>query len=149
LKPDPGARKPPIPAKGAPEMKAHDPIARLARSGGFTLIEIMIVVCILGILIGIATPTWIRQREVSQTRSCQENLTKIAGAKEQWAMENNKTAADTPDWSDLYASDGSSYLKTMPACPAGGDYTLNTINENPTCSITVPDHNADPRDHTS
>ena len=118
------------------------PPHRVFRKTGFTLIEIMIVVAILGIVIAIAASTWIRQREISQLRVCQENLTKINGAKQQWALENNKPATAEPAWDDLVTPDGGGYLKMMPKCPASGTYTLNTVNENATCSVSVPDHNS-------
>jgi prepilin-type N-terminal cleavage/methylation domain-containing protein len=112
---------------------------------GFTLIEIMIVVAIIGIIIAIATSTWMRQRAISQQRVCQENLTKINGAKQEWALEKNKPSNATPTWDDLVADDGSSYLKKKPACPANGTYTLGLVDVDATCSITEPmDHNAAP-----
>lgn len=52
---------------------------------GFTLVEIMIVVAIIGIIIAIAVPAFLRARENSRGRACQENLSKIDGAKEQYA----------------------------------------------------------------
>ena len=109
---------------------------------GFTLVEIMIVVAILGIILGIAAPTWIRQREQSRTRACQENLTKIQGAKEQWAMENGKNDTATPAWADLINGDGSGYLKKTPVCPAEGTYTIGSMAEVALCSVTTPsNHN--------
>ncbi len=61
---------------------------------GFTLVEIMIVVAIIGIIIAIAVPAFLRARENSRATACQENLTKIDGAKEQYALEF-KYANDT------------------------------------------------------
>lgn len=109
---------------------------------GYTLVEIMIVVAILGIVLAIAGPTWIKQRTLSQARVCQENLSKIEGAKEQWALDNNKDASATPTWGDLVAADGSGYLKKQPECPSAGTYTLGSMAVTPSCSVTAPvDHN--------
>ena len=109
---------------------------------GFTLIEIMIVVAIIGIILAIAGSTWWRQRALSQMRSCQENLAKIGGAKEQWAMETHQPDNATPIWADLVSADGSGYIRKQPACPADGDYTINSVHRLPSCTVLVPyDHN--------
>ena len=98
---------------------------------GFTLVEIMIVVLIIGILLAIAVPNFIRARESSRAKSCVSNLKQIDSAKEQWAMDNKKTAADTPTSANLYGT----YTKSTPACPSSGTYTINAIGTAPTCSV--------------
>jgi hypothetical protein len=60
----------------------------------------------------------------------------VDGAKEQWALENRKTAAAVPTWNDLVGP--LKYIKEQPACPAGGTYTINAMAQRPTCS--VPGH---------
>src|ERR1041384_4886037 len=112
-----------------------EPMKKLARKlrHGFTLVEIMIVVLIIGILLAIAVPNFIRARESSRAKSCQANLKSINGAKEQWAMANKKTSADTPSADDLKGTD--KYGKTEPSCPGGGTYTINPIGPEPTCSV--------------
>ena len=103
---------------------------------GFTLIEIMIVVLIIGILLAIAVPNFIRARETSRAKACVSNLKQIDSAKEQWAMDNKKTALDTP----VLATDlvgATLYIKSMPVCPSGGTYVEGAVSTSPTCSITV------------
>ena len=101
---------------------------------GFTLVEIMIVVLIIGILLAIAVPNFIRARESSRAKSCVANLKQIDSGKEQWAMDNKKTSADTPAAADLYGAD--KYVKSTPACPASGTYTIAAVGTTPSCSKT-------------
>ena len=100
---------------------------------GFTLVEIMIVVLIIGILLAIAVPNFIRARESSRAKSCVSNLKQIDSAKEQWAMDNKKTSADSPVDADLYGT--TKYVKQTPSCPASGTYTINAVGTAPTCSV--------------
>jgi len=58
----------------------------------FTLVEIMIVVLIIGILMAIAVPNFVKARESSRKQTCISNLKQIDQAKEQWAMDNRKNA---------------------------------------------------------
>jgi prepilin-type N-terminal cleavage/methylation domain-containing protein len=106
---------------------------------GFTLVEIMIVVAIIGIIIAIAVPAFIRARENARGRACQENLTKIDGAKEQYMLEN-KASNDTDfsDWTSLVMDGGTGYMKTTPECPAGGTYAINSGGSIPTCDYAEP-----------
>ena len=98
----------------------------------FTLLEIMIVVAIIGILIAIAVPGWLRQRLLSAQRSCQEQLAKIDGAKEQWALETGQGEDAAPTPAMLYGE--TLYVRFTPVCPGGGTYVINTLAERPTCS---------------
>ena len=108
------------------------------KTKGFTLVEIMIVVAIIGILIAIAVPGFLRARENSRGRACQENLQKVDGAKEQWALENRLSNGSTvpSGWlDDVDICGPNGYIKRTPNCPSGGSYTPANIGTDPTCSI--------------
>lgn len=105
------------------------------RRGGFTLVEIMIVVLIIGILMAIAVPNFIKARETSRRNSCIANLKQIDSAKEQYAMALNLATGAAVTWANLTGASG--YMKgpaTGPVCPGGGTYTIAVIGTTPSCS---------------
>ena len=77
-------------------------------------------------------------KEASSMNACINNLRLIDAAKQQWALENKKTAADTPTWDDLRPYIGRGPNGELPSCPDGGVYTIGTVAEKPACS--VPNH---------
>lgn len=108
---------------------------RFRKSKGFTLVEIMIVVLIIGILLAIAVPNFIKARETSRTQTCIANLKQIDSAKEQFAMENKLDTGAAVAWTDL-VNGQTGYLKAQPSCPSGGTYTIDVVGTNPSCSLS-------------
>ena len=82
---------------------------------GFTLVEILIVVSVIGMLAAIATPYYLKARERSHRTSCMRNMQKIQQAKELYAINAGSKANVT--WSDILP-----YLRNLPSCPSGGEY---------------------------
>ena len=113
---------------------------RTSRKSGFTLVEIMIVVAIIGLLAAIAIPNFIKARTTSQKNACINNLRQVDGAIQQWALENKKDAAAAVKFTDI-----SSYLKNAVICPAGGttfadSYSLVDVATKPTCLKDSANH---------
>jgi general secretion pathway protein G len=101
--------------------------------GGFTLIEIMIVIAIIALIMSVAVPHFMRIRTNAQTKACIANLGQIESAKQIWGIETGKTSGDIPTQADLVPT----YLKTAPVCPALGIYNFKPIGQNPTCTVVA------------
>ncbi|HLK13751.1 MAG TPA: prepilin-type N-terminal cleavage/methylation domain-containing protein [Fimbriimonadaceae bacterium] len=100
---------------------------------GFTLIEIMIVVLIIGILLAIAVPNFVRARASSRLKAIESNLKQIDSAQTQWAMEQNKATGNAVTQGDLDGTGGSGakYL-TWPTGPVSGTYAVTVVGANAT-----------------
>jgi len=131
------------------------------RAAGFTLVEIMIVVLIIGILLAIAVPNFLAARETSRSKACVANLYQINSAKLQCVMDNklagNDTASTfyvdgtTPGAAGKYqltrAGGSVNYIRSVPVCPSGGNYAPGLVSASPSCSVATdpsagPDYQA-------
>ncbi len=109
------------------------------KSAGFTLVEIMIVVAIIGLLAAIAIPSFIKARARSQAAACINNLRQIEAGAQQYALEKGLHNGQTV----VFPTDVLTYVKlnssgSIPSCPGNGSYSLLTVGATPQaiCSLS-------------
>jgi prepilin-type N-terminal cleavage/methylation domain-containing protein len=122
-------------------------LIRTGSYSGFTIVELMIVVAIIGVLMAVAIPNFMKVRDTSQLAAVYNNLRIIEHAKDQWAMEHKKGTGDSTDLPAL-----SDFLKggtiksvvheiyeTNPiGLPAYATTSVKLGTYNPTVPISIP-----------
>ena len=115
-----------------------------SRRSGFTLVEIMIVVAIIGLLASIAIPNFVQSRTVANKNVCISNLRQIEGAIQRWSLDMHKDEGQTVTYSDIRA-----YLQHSVVCPSGGtsfadSYAITTADTPPLCRKKPATHQLPP-----
>src|SRR5947208_16104983 len=100
---------------------------RTSNKSGFTLVEIMIVVAIIGLLAAIAIPNFVRARTTSQQNACINNLRQLDGAVQQWALENKADSGASDRLTAIKPYVKLTSANTLPSCPANGKCPVSTV----------------------
>jgi len=103
-----------------------------------TVLATVGVIVPIAVLSAVAVPAFAKARQKAQTVSCRNNLKQIDLAKHLWANDNNKPESATPTRAELLPFLSKSQF---PICPAGGEYSMNPVNEHAQC--TIPGHTLD------
>jgi len=113
-----------------------------SRAAGFTLVEIMIVVGIIGLLAAIAIPNFLRASLRSKANACINNLRQIDAAVQEWALETGAAATANVNSANIapYLGRGAAgkMINVDLRCPSGGTYTITDVSTLPTCD--QPNH---------
>lgn len=109
------------------------------KRGGFTLVEIMIVVAIIALLASIAVPNFLRSRKRSQATQIVEDLRQIDSAMDQYAIENNKKSGDSVAWADVqrYIKTGTRLYTSTGKDVIGNDFTITSVDSAPKVHSTT------------
>ncbi|MCL4179734.1 MAG: type II secretion system GspH family protein [Verrucomicrobia bacterium] len=107
------------------------------RSRGFTLIETAIITAILGLIVAVALPNFLKNRDYAECELCIHNLNRIDVAKVNWSFSVPMGTDAEPTEDDLTPFFSN---QQFPHCPAGGEYDLGFVNEPTLCSLAEAGH---------
>jgi hypothetical protein len=91
------------------------------------------MIFVVGMMVAVAAPNFIKARNNALSQHCRSNLRTIQSAKEVWALQNRKSDDSIPTEADLVGP--GNQMAALPVCNAGGVYSFNPVRENPSCSV--------------
>ena len=107
--------------------------SKMQNEKGFTLVELMVVVVILGILVAIAVPIYNSVTARAQKAACISNQRMIDGAVMQWQASDVDNEGEWP----TSLEELSEYFQETPECPTGDNYIMPTATSGTKCSNTA------------
>ena len=105
----------------------------LATAGLVTGYLSVLMIFVVGLLAAVAIPNFVKARNQAQFQACQKQIRVIQDAKQSWAKKNGKSDDTIPLESELYGEENE--MRYQPGCPAGGTYILNSVKEDPSCTV--------------
>lgn len=97
---------------------------RARNDRGFSLVELMVVVLIIGILVGIAVPVFVMAKRRAQLNACFQNQRTVESAYTNYLANHSEELVSPPgSWDDLIALIVPANVAREPECPGGGTYT--------------------------
>ena len=99
---------------------------------GFTLIELMVVIFVIGVIMAIATPNLKASGEKAQEKACDANKKLIQVQLENYYLDHHAYPTDEASSSFILKLAKEAYLDSVVTCPTGGTYTYENATDTDT-----------------